>query len=324
VTDARAQDGAPRVTVVIVTWQSRELARACIDSISAQQSVTPFVLVVVDNASTDGTVDLLARDYPWVRVIANDRNLGFAGANNLALREIETDYAYLINPDVIAGPGFIDRLVEFMDATPTCGACGPRILTPDGAPSTTYGDFPTPASALLRELEQLEQVPLIRALARSWGRLAPYGSGPVAVDYVCGAAIMLRQSAIDGVGLLSDAYFLYFEEVDWCRRAADAGWQRAIVPTASIIHIEGGTMRDMPDTRSAHYWTSLGVYFARRYGPLVTRLTFWLMEVTWRARRRRLRILRKPQADGRADVRIRLFRDARASVRGPRPTRARG
>ena len=302
------------VTIVIVTWRSLDLLRDCLDSIRETGESTALSVVVVDNASGDGTAEALERDYPWVDVVQHGENRGFAAGNNLALRSLASDFAYLLNPDTLVRSGYVDQLVDYMRANPDCGTCAPRIVARDGTPMTTYGDFPTPASAVIQQLGSLERARLLRRWSRVWGRPAPQGPEPIEADYVCGAAMMIRQSALEDVGLMSEDYFLFFEEVDWCFRAAARGWRRTVVPSASIVHLEGGTMADAPGRRTRAYYDSLGVYLSRWYGRRAARLTLRTMSLVWKIRGLRFRVLGNREGVALAAGFSRLFREVGRDV----------
>lgn len=224
----------PLVTVVIVSYNTRDLLRECLRSVFASERVDLDV-IVVDNGSSDGSVAMVADEYPAVRLIENRENLGFAAANNVAIPQGGGDAVLLLNPDATVLPETIAALVAVLDAHPRAAACGPRILNPDGTLQSCGYPFPT----LWREVRQSRRVNQLLALAL--GPL-PAARPPVVsseVDWCDGACLMVRRAALDQVGLLDEQYFLYGEELDWCFNAHRAGWTIAVAPEVSATHHRG-------------------------------------------------------------------------------------
>jgi N-acetylglucosaminyl-diphospho-decaprenol L-rhamnosyltransferase len=259
-----AHSAAFLLSIVIVSWNTRDLLAQCLQSVRGeievnfdQESVETFV---VDNASTDDTVAHLRTHFPWVRVIENQTNLGFAAANNQALARCQGRYVLLLNPDTQVLPGALHELVNFLEQTPTAGAAGARLLNPDG--TLQLSCYPEPT--LRRELWRLFHL----------DRLRPYALYPVAqwsinqprpVDTVQGAVLLVRRALLDQVGLLDTAYFIYTEEVDLCTRIRRAGWQINWVPTAVVIHYGGQSTRQVASAMFLKLYQSKLIFF-RKHG----------------------------------------------------------
>jgi N-acetylglucosaminyl-diphospho-decaprenol L-rhamnosyltransferase len=224
----------PLVTVVIVSYNTCGLLRECLGSVFASAEVDLDV-IVVDNGSSDGSVAMVAGEYPAVRLIENRENRGFAAANNIAIPQSRGDAVLLLNPDATVCSKTIAALALVLDAHPRAAACGPRIVNPDGTLQSCGYPFPT----LWRELRQSRRVNQFLSLAL--GPL-PVDRPPVAcseVDWCDGACLMVRRAALEQVGPLDEQYFLYGEELDWCFNAHRAGWTVVVAPEVSATHHRG-------------------------------------------------------------------------------------
>ena len=225
---------ATDVSVVIVSYNTRDLLRECLRSVYAS-SVTPREVFVVDNASSDGSQAMVAAEFPAVTLDALDRNLGFAGANNVAIRRSTGSRLLLLNPDAVLAPDALALLVAALDSRPRAASVGPRILNPDGSLQSCGYGFPS----ALSELRQSKRVD--RVLTWAIGP-APVPSTPTTtaeVDWSDGACMLLRREAVSSIGGLDEQYFLYTEELDWCFNARKSGWTIVVVPEAVVWHHRG-------------------------------------------------------------------------------------
>lgn len=236
-----------KVGVVIVSYHTCALLLDCLQSL--QGCSLPLCVVVVDNGSSDGSVEQVRKQYPSVRVVALERNYGFAAANNVGLRlllqERQIEYLLLLNPDTIVHPGALETLVTFLVQHPRVGVVGPRLLNPDGSIQDAAFRFPTLSMSLLEMFPPGEVLP--GRWYRSWwhGRYPQERSGqePFPIDHPLGACMLVRRSTLEQVGLLDERYFMYHEEIDWCWRIRKAGWAIWQVPQARVTHIGGGSTR---------------------------------------------------------------------------------
>jgi GT2 family glycosyltransferase len=223
---------------VIVSYRCRDLLRDCLRSLAEQPPDRPMKVFVVDNASGDGSVEMVRREFPdaWLHVA--DSNLGFSAATNLAVAEGDADYVLVLNPDTCVLAGALERMARIMDARPDVGISGCRLERPDGTfDYAAKRSFPTPISALGHFLR-------IGRRPAATGRLAAYRaphveSGPV--DAVNGAFMLVRRRALDEVGGFDEGYWLYMEDLDLCYRFARAGWVTWYEPNATVIHVKGGS-----------------------------------------------------------------------------------
>jgi GT2 family glycosyltransferase len=238
-------DGRPDISVVIVSFHCRDQLLACLESLVASGTSRSLEAIVVDNGSTDGTLDMLER---WdqrrlpLRLVALGYNAGFSRAVNVGVGAAGGRQLLLLNPDTVVERGSLDTLADWLDCHPRAGAVAPLLLNPDGTDQGTARSFPTPAAALFGRRSPLTRLfPGNRWSVRFLsGRDRPEGK-PFVTDWVSGAAIVVPRQVVDEVGMLDDSFFLFWEDADYCRRLADAGYEVWSVPEARVVHDEGGT-----------------------------------------------------------------------------------
>lgn len=232
---------APDIAVVVVSWNCRELLESCLRSVLANTGRMSSEVIVVDNASADGTAEAVRRDFPSVRLIANDANLGFAKANNIAFRSTAARYVLLLNPDAeLLQPDTLQRLADYMDRNPDVGAAGCMLLDVDGRWQTSAGYSPSPATIVANSLF-LPQ--LTNNAVKGLCLMRPAANAPesIEVDWVSGACMFVRRRAIDEAGLLDESYFMYGEDIEWAHRIANAGWRITHLPGIRVQHVLAGT-----------------------------------------------------------------------------------
>ena len=234
--------GTTDVDVVIVSYRCRETVLRTLDSLAVAGRGLVVSVTVVDNDSRDGTVDAVRRRFPDVRVISTGWNSGFAFASNTGIARGRGRYVLLLNPDTVPAPDALRALVAFADDNPRAGVVAPRLRNADGSDQLTARAFPTPAAAVLGRRSPLTRIfpgnPWSTAYLSSRHRPT---SGPFRVDWVSGAAMLVRRQVIDEVGALDEGFFLFWEDADWCRRIAAAGHEVWCVPAADVVHDEGGS-----------------------------------------------------------------------------------
>jgi len=222
-----------------------------------------YEVLVVDNASTDGSVEMARERFPQVRLMANPRNVGFATANNQAIRQSMGRYVLLLNPDTEVRPGAVEALVDFMEKNPLAGAAGARLLNPDG--SLQYSCSPRPT--LWREFLRLFHLPGVRP--DGYYEMGDWDlSSPHKVDVLLGACLMLRREALVQVGLLDEGFFMYSEEVDLCLRLQQAGWGLYWVPESQVVHYGGQSTRQAAAEMFLMLYGNKVRFFRKHYGPL--------------------------------------------------------
>lgn len=254
----------PDISVVIVNWNTCALLAKCITAVEREAAAIPHDIWVVDNSSSDNSVAMMRRDFPHVHVIESEVNLGFAGANNLAMQRSEGRYLLLLNTDAIMTPGSILALLDLAERTPRAGIVGAHLLNPDGSFQASYTDFPT----LWQEFLILSTIG--RRLRSPWypSHGPEEAKGPQRVDYVEGACMLVRRDALEDVGGLDEGYFMYAEEVDWCKRMADRGWEVWYQPAAKVVHIGGASSANRKTSREADLYRSRVRYFRIHHGWL--------------------------------------------------------
>ncbi|MEY4722850.1 MAG: hypothetical protein RLZZ324_363 [Candidatus Parcubacteria bacterium] len=228
------------LSIVILNYKTRGLTKQCVKTVLQFPPTRPYEIIVVDNASGDGTGEMLAERFPaathpQIRFIQSPVNAGFAAGNNVGIRAAKGEYVMLMNPDIIVKPMAFDAMLAHMDANPDIGALGPKLVKPDGSLDSSCYRFPTRAVPLYR------RTPLGR-LAAGRKALSDYlmhdfdREGTTDVDWLLGAVLMVRRSAMEQVGLLDERFFLYFEDTDWCRRFWSAGWRVVYFAGARMVH----------------------------------------------------------------------------------------
>jgi len=252
----------PDLSVIIVNWNTRELLLNCIESFYRTVKGLTSEIFVVDNGSSDGSVDSVRRTFPEIELIQNERNLGFARANNEALRRSRGRYALLLNTDVILTDGAVENLVEFMDRNPTVGIAGGQLVNGDGSKQNSFDNFPSITAEAFNKS-------LLRILfPRRYPSKRVNYSAPIGVQSVIGACMIVRSRAIDDVGLLDEDYFFFLEETDWCYRMRRGKWRVCHVPQAKVIHLQGRTADLVKDRAKIEYYRSLYLFFKKHRGTV--------------------------------------------------------
>ena len=274
-----------RLAVIIVSYNVCDLLRRCLHSVSASarqsEDWLAVSVTVVDNASHDGSAQMVADEFPLAHLFASTENLGFTRANNLALKELGfgaageactasvPDLVLLLNPDTEVVDDALAKMAAFMRDNPSAGACGPRLHYEDGSLQHAGFAFPGLAQVAL-DLYPLAELPgfsrLLDRLLQSrlngrYPRSQWLGVMPFAVDFVLGAALMARGDSIRLAGPLDEGYFMYCEEMDWCLRMREAGRPTYAVPTAQIIHYEGRSSRQVRWQSFERLWASRFRFF---------------------------------------------------------------
>jgi GT2 family glycosyltransferase len=277
-TTAAVAPGAPRtsrvadnarlpmtVSVLIVSWNARDYLRSCLQSIRRARPSCLHEIIVVDNASTDGSPEMVTRCFPEAKLVRAGANLGFARANNLAM-SLATGSAFaLVNSDALVHPGCLESLVEHLESNPAVGMVGPRVLGGDGQLQRTCQHLPGFRNTLCRAL----------ALDRFNGSVFSSYEGSTAQhdrlhrpDALSGCFCVARRSAVDRVGMLDERFFFYAEDIDWCKRFYDAGWTLAFVPHATATHFGGGSSSQAHVRFSIEFLRATLMYWRKHYGPV--------------------------------------------------------
>ncbi len=300
------------LSIVIVNWNVRDLLQRCLESVHRAESDSggkvlvrahrgsdtggrsdaglALQVIVVDNASNDDSAQMVRDDFPDVQLVINQTNRGFPAANNQGIAVADGRYVMLLNPDTEIVGHALTELVDFADRHRDVGMIGPQLLNPDGSVQSSRRRLPTLTTAFLEStwlqpaIEDLQPstllslltAPLRRALERYYVSDRP-DDAIQDVDWITGAAMLARHEAIDEVGLMDEDFFMYSEELDWCRRFREAGWRVVYLPTAQIVHHVGKSSEQVVAARHIHFQTSKVRYFHKYHGALVAGVLRWYL-----------------------------------------------
>ena len=266
------------ITIVIVNWNTRDLLRQCLRSVYDTVRDVIFEVIVVDNASGDGSAPMVREEFPDVRIIENDENRGFSAANNQALRVMRGRYALLLNTDAVLTDGAVRELFAFMEERADAAIAGGQLLHEDGRRQNSIANVPTLCSLLMN-------LPLLEVLFPGRYPSKRYThTEPLPVESVIGACMLVRRKAIDEVGMLDEDYFFFFEETDWALRMRAAGWKVYHVPSARIYHLQGRSIGRDVRSRIAFYrsrYRFFGKWRGRMYNRAVRGVIFVRLIINW-------------------------------------------
>ena len=258
-----------RLSIIIVSWNVRSELLDCLRSIQQNVPSHSYEVIVVDNASTDGTIDAVKQGFPEIQLIANTKNSGFAAANNDGIKQSRGEYILILNPDTITPSSSLDVLVKFMDDNKDVGMCGPKLLNCDGTAQQSIHRFPSFRGALHRHTA-FKFLGIFKNQYKKWIMKDVSYDNQMDVDQVMGAALMTRRSLLKSVGLMDERFFMYYEEVDLCYRIKQAGWRIVYVPEATITHLGGCSSRQIPAGKHIMAMTSLLLFFRKNRGTFIT------------------------------------------------------
>jgi len=254
------------LSICIVSWRVKDLLKNCLDSIYNKSWKINFETFVIDNNSCDGTAEMVKEYFPQVNFVQNRTNDGFTKTNNILIKESRGRYVLLLNPDTIIHPNSLDKMAEFMDVHPEAGAMGPKLLNSDGTLQKSCMGLPTLSALVFRNL-------FIEALA-PWNKISrkylmkdfTYDQTKI-VDQPMGAALIIRKSILDNVGLMDENIMMFFDEVDLCCRIKNAGWKIYFYPDAIITHYGGQSIKSWTPFRLGKTWNkSRNYYFGKHFG----------------------------------------------------------
>ncbi len=266
------------ISILIVSWNVRELLLQCLAAIPAAVGDNlNYEVFVVDNASSDGTPDAVKKQFPGVNIIANPANRGFTGGNNQALARARGRYLFLLNPDTEPCPGSVAELHRYLADNPSVGIVGPRLRYGDGNSQPSRRRFPTIAILFTESTIIQHYLPGLTLFDRYY--MKDQSEDLVQqVDWLVGAALFARRQVYEQSCGLDEGFFMYSEELDWCHRAVDAGWEIAYNPAAEIIHHEGKSSEQVVAARHIHFFSSRVRYTQKYHGRFwATVLRAWLL-----------------------------------------------
>lgn len=253
------------LSIAIPSWNTRELLKDCLESVYRSPGDFGFEVIIVDNASDDGSPDMVAEEFPDVKLVRNKINLGFAGACNIAFRHSLGRYFLLLNSDTIVLDNALKSMVDFMDKHQHAGVAGCKLLNYDGSLQRSCSTFPGLMSELFDALDLSKLFPksrLFGGYAMTWWDF----NNTREVDFAGGSCLIIRRDAIEEVGLLDESFFMYTEETDWCYRMWEQGWSIYYYPEARIIHLGGESARKYGNDMLLHLYISRNKFIRKHRG----------------------------------------------------------
>ncbi|WP_026884420.1 glycosyltransferase family 2 protein [Clostridium akagii] len=268
------------ISIIIVNYNTKDLIKACIESIYDNTKGISFEIIVVDNASSDDSIEMLENDFKDVKLILSKVNGGFAYANNLGIKKSVGRYVFLLNSDTIILKDAMEKMIGYMDEKENIGMLGPKLLNKDLTHQTSISGFPTFKREVyhMYKLKNVLKIPLVKSFFVKFGGI--FGSKdveqymknyqsieePEEVQVLVGAALLLRRQTIEDIGMLDERYFMYYEEIDYCLKASIAGWSRVYYPHAQIIHLIGQSSEKLSAMTFYERYRSMILYYRKNYG----------------------------------------------------------
>lgn len=252
------------VAVIIVSWNAKDHLRNCLQSIQTTAAALVRRIVVVDNASSDGSPEMVKAEFPEVQLLVADQNLGFARANNLGMQNVEESFVALVNSDVVVHPECFQVLARFLEQNQDVGLIGPKVVGANGKLQSSCGRLPTVWNTACEFLllKKLAAIPFFAGFELSDIDRGEHRD----VEVVSGCFWMARSQAIAEVGGLDESFFFYAEDVDWCRRFRTAGWRVSFVPEAVVTHFGGGSSANAPVRFSIEFLRANLLYWNKHHG----------------------------------------------------------
>ena len=271
------------LSIIIVSWNTRDLLAQCLESIVSNLTTDDRSLpegtvhcpkglsteiFIVDNASSDDSAAMVRARFPKVRLIENRENVGFARANNQAIRASTGQYVLLLNPDTVVLPNALREMLRYMNEHPTIGLLGGNLMNVDRTPQVCYGNLPGLASELLTLFGLDRRLPLPERLRSATIRASEPRAESSPVGWVLGACMLIRRTALEQIGLLDEGYFMFSEETDWAWRAWQTGWKVEYLSTAGILHYGGSSTRQVPNRMLPYLYASKARFLTKHRGNL--------------------------------------------------------
>jgi N-acetylglucosaminyl-diphospho-decaprenol L-rhamnosyltransferase len=253
-----------KIVVCIINHNTCSHLQNCLQSVVHEN---PDEIIVVDNASTDRSPDMVVKDYPQVKLVVRSNNLGYGAAANLGVASSQAGTILLLNSDTVLKPGSLEAMRCYLDENQSAAVLGPRLLYPDGRLQTSCFHFPSPVHVYLYLSGLYRMIPILPVIQNHSLQAKP-GQAASRVPWVLGAGLALRREAFEAVGGFDVSFFMYFEEVDLCYRLGKAGWEVHYVPAAEVIHIGGASTRQSFSRMKIQYFISLLRFYRKHYSPI--------------------------------------------------------
>jgi GT2 family glycosyltransferase len=255
----------PKLSISLVNTNNKVLLTDCLKSLYGQDHGVDFETILVDNVSTDGSAEMVAADFPQVQLIRNQKRKGFAANHNQAIAASKGEMVLVLNEDTVIRPGALKTMCDYMDSRPKTGALGPKLENPDGTLQKSCYKFPSPMRSMAENLMLVAAFPNCPLWSdyRAWDHATERN-----VDFVSGAAILVRRKVLETTGVLDERFFIYAEETDWCYRMHKDGWNVTFIPNATIVHFGGQSSVAIKDRQFCEFNRSAGKYIRKHYGPV--------------------------------------------------------
>ncbi len=271
------------LSIIIVSWKVKNLLQQCLRSIFQNASGVDLEIFVVDNDSRDGTAEMVCQEFPMIKLIVNERNLGFAKANNQAIKQAGGRYLLLLNPDMRVLPDTLVDMVKFMDEHSEAGVAGCHLVSEKGEIVPHVRRFPTvwDQAAIILKLPHLFPDLLDNYLMKSFDY-----SREAVVDSIRGSFFMIRREVIEKIGGLDERYFVWFEEVDYCRQVKQAGWKVMYNPAVKCVDYVGQSFKQMMNCKKQKMFTESMLKYFKKWCPWYKWIWIWLLRpvglgMTW-------------------------------------------
>ncbi|MFT9495339.1 glycosyltransferase family 2 protein [Anaerosolibacter sp.] len=253
------------ISIIIVNYNTKDLTLQTIQSVCKSKTQFAYEVIVVDNASTDDSIQAIRDEFPQITVIQNDKNLGFSKANNIGIKQATGRYILLLNSDTVVMEDTLELMVNFMDENKDVGASGCKVILPDGSlDKACKRSFPTPLNAIYNALK----LDVLYPASKRFGQynLTYLDNNKIHyIDCLVGAFMMVRREAIEQVGMLDEEFFMYGEDIDWCYRIKLAGWKIVYYPLVKIIHYKGGSSKKRNPKLIYEFYRAMYLFYKKHY-----------------------------------------------------------
>lgn len=256
----------PEISVIIVNWNTLKVTSDCIQSLIDIKEISPIEIIIIDNASHDGSVEALRNQFPSIKIIANETNVGFAAGCNQGLEQASGKYLLLLNSDTTANGESLKGMMDFLKNHPKVGAVGCRLLYADGTVQSSHGNFPTPSEFLFHQSLLAILIKRFVSRLRNFFPHIKHNQKPYKVDWLMGACIMMPREIYRKVGGFDPDYFMYCEDADWCFRLAKEGYSIYHLPQYSIFHYHQQSSRQRKKFTFIRIFQSLNRFVEKNYG----------------------------------------------------------
>ena len=260
----KSESPNPTLSIIIVSWNVADLLRDCLRSIDQNRGELVLEVIVVDSASADKSVAMVSAEFPWVTVLAQSENVGFPRGNNIGMEVATGDALLLLNPDTKIVGNALAVMLAYLDQNEDIGLIGPQLLNPDGSHQSSRRRFPTVMTGLFESTWLQSLAP--RSMMSRYFATDLSDDATSDVDWVTGACMLTRRAVVDQVGGMDAAYFMYSEELDWCKRIKDAGWRVVYLPTATVVHHIGKSSEQAVTARHINFNRAKLRYFRKHHG----------------------------------------------------------